>query len=151
MNRLMVFLALLLLLAGSGSAQALPAPEEIKAFDTPNDAGGSVTLTWPKAEAAAAGTAYLVRVATSPEGPFHLVAEVEASGNLMSEDLAMFGHGEENERIHFAHVKDYRPEGADEAVSLESGQTYYLRLDVRSAGRTIEGAGVVQAQALVSI
>ena len=146
MNRLMVFLALLLL-AGSGSAQALVVPEEIEAFDTPNDAGGSITLTWPKAEAAAAGTAYLVRIATSPEGPFHLAAEVEASGNLMSEDLAMFGHGEENERIHFAHVKDYRPEGADEAVSLESGQTYYLRLDVRSAGRTIEGAGVVQAQA----
>ena len=138
----------LILLATAAGALPLPPPDQVEAFDTPNDAGGSITLTWPRSAALPADAIYLVSVATAPEGPFHLAVEVEAVGHLMSDEPALFGHRDENENFHFAHVKGYALPGEEPGfAALEDGQTYYFRLGVRAGGQTIEGASAIPATA----
>ena len=78
--------ATLILIAGlslTAAAGAQPAIE-IDLFDTPNDAGGSLSLTW-RADAAPAGTLYRVYLAESPEGAFHVAAETMAPGRMSDE------------------------------------------------------------------
>jgi len=137
----------LLSCAAWGYAQLLIPPSQIEVFDTPNDAGGSITLTWPRVENAASGTAYLIWVAESPEGPFYLAAEVDAAGSLMSDEPAIFGHGDENSNYHFVHAKEYKRAEDAEAVPFEDSKPYYFRLGVRTAGQTVDGSTVVQGEA----
>ena len=109
--------ATLILIAGlslTSAAGAQPAIE-IDLFDTPNDGGGSLSLTW-RADAAPAGTLYRVYLAESPEGPFHVAAETMAPGR-MSDEPALFGHDPANAGRYVLHLTD-----------LEDGTTYQARL-----------------------
>jgi hypothetical protein len=143
MNPLIFTLALLSTLALS-HAQPLQPPTEVEAFDTPSDAGGSITLTWPRSASAPPGAVYLVSIATALDGPFYPAAEVDAAANLMSAEPATFGHADKNENFHFAHITGYT---ATEAQTVENDTPYYFRLGARTADQTIEGATVIQAQA----
>jgi len=144
MNPLMFTTLALLSTLALSHAQPLQPPGGLAAFDTPSDAGGSITLTWPRASAAPPGTVYLISIATAAEGPFHPAAEVSAAANLMSAEPATFGHTDENENFHFAHITGYTVE---EAQIIENDTPYYFRLGVRTGNQTMEGATAVQAQA----
>ena len=139
-------LIFLLLLGGavSSPAQSLQPPERFEAFDTPNDAGGSITLTWSRSSVPA-GSVYLVSVATAPNGPFFPAAEVDAAGNLMSDDPSAFGRDEGNANFHFARVREFSV--GEQKVTLENGRPYYFRLGLRMADRAFEGGSTVQAEA----
>ena len=132
---LIAFLAL----ATTASAQRLHPPLQIEAFDTPNDAGRSISVTWPIWESAPADTKYRVYVAEDAAGPFHLADEVAIPG-LMSAEPDRFGFAEENDRRNVLHVKTYTPAGSEEAIELEDGRTYHVRLGVRSAQGEMRGA-----------
>ena len=137
------------LLAGTFeiTAQQLPPPAEVTAFDTPNDAGKSITLTWRRADLPP-GTFYRVWIAESFDGPFYPVAEVDAAGNLMSDEPATFGHRAENSDYHFVHIRRYTvPGGEAKRATLEDGKPYYARVDVRASGETVQGTKVVTAEA----
>ncbi len=121
-------------------------PAPIQAFDTPGDAGGSITLTWPRSASVPADAVYLISIATAPDGPFYAAAEVSAAANLMSDEPGTFGRVAENENHHFTHIAEYA-DAAGEPVKVEDGKTYFFRLGVRAAGQTIEGTTVVQAEA----
>ncbi|NKB66583.1 MAG: hypothetical protein GKR89_05945 [Candidatus Latescibacteria bacterium] len=135
-----------LLLAFVIGARALTPPTALEAFDTPSDAGGSITLTWPRAADAPVGTTYLIWVALSPEGPFHPAAEISAVGNIMANEPALFGHDDANENFHFAHINGYTPAGAEASTELDNETTYYLRLDVKTGTQIQAGTGVAQAR-----
>lgn len=120
-------------------------PTGVEAFDTPNDDGGSITLTWPRDPRANENTIYQIAIAESSNGPFRVATEVSAGGNLMSEVPALFGHGEENENFHYVHVEKFAGSGGK--APLEDGKAYYFHIDVRSAGGTIRGVEIVEAQA----
>lgn len=144
-RRILVFgLALLI---GGGSAAAVAPPAEVAATDTPNDAGGSLTVSWRKDAEAGPGTVYLVRLATAPEGPFHLAAEVPAAGPTMADEPATFGHGEQTHLYQFVHLRRYRPEGAGQEVSLQNDVPYYARVDLRSPDGEALGQTVARAVA----
>ena len=96
-------------LATMAHAQQLQPPMQIHAFDTPNDAGGSITVTWPRWESAPEGTGYRLYIAESSGGPFHLAAQAVAPA-LMSDDLALFGYDDENENYHFLQAAKYEIE-----------------------------------------
>ena len=113
------------------SGDVLSAPTGVEAFDTPNDDGGSIMVTWPRLEAAPAGTLYEIHLSETADGPFHLAAEIDAAGNLMTDDPATFGHGDDNARFHFANVSDFTPAGADSATSLKDGHEYYVKVGIR--------------------
>ena len=128
---LTAFVAIAACAATVSASTLVAAPTQIKAFDTPNDAGGSITVTWPRSDDGPAGTAYRVYIGESSKGPFHHAADVDPEGSFMSEDPAAFGRAAENENFHYIHVKEYTPRKA-EAVALESDKTYYVRLGIRS-------------------
>ena len=46
-------------------------PPGFEAFDTPNDGGGSITVTWPLDETAPGDAVYNIYVAELATGPFH--------------------------------------------------------------------------------
>ena len=118
-------------------AQSLSGPDGVEAFDTPNDAGGSITVTWLSDASAAM---YEIFLADSPAGPFHLAATVGADGSLKSDAPAIFGHDAGNSLFHFAHVVGFTPAGEDEATPLTDGNTYYVKVGVRAAdGSTGQG------------
>ena len=126
------------LMAAPALAQlAAPVPD-VDAFDTPDDAGGSITVTWPRADAATPGTVYLVYVAAAAKGPFHLATEVDASGSLQTDDPAVFGYGEDNARSHYAHVESYA-DGEDD-TRIVTGRPYFVRLGVRSGAGELRGS-----------
>ena len=140
-------LIFLLLLGGvfSNPVQSLQPPERFEAFDTPNDAGGSVTLTWPRFSSVPAGDVYLVSVAIAPDGPFYPAAEVNAAGNLTSGDAVSPGSDEENRNLHLARVREFFV--GEQKVPLENNKPYYFRLGLRGASQDFPGGSTVQAEA----
>ena len=120
-------------------------PVVVEAFDTPDDAGGSITLTWPKDPRANENTIYQIAVAESPNGPFRVVTEVAAVGNFMAEQPGLFGHGDELVNFHYAHIEEFA--GAAGKQPLEDDKTYYFHIDVRTAGGTVRGKTIVEASA----
>ena len=130
---------------GLGTLLAHPKPPiEVQAFDTPNDDGGSITLTWPRDRQISENAIYQVAIADSPNGPFRVAAEVAATENLMAEAPALFGHGDELANRHYVNVKEFA--GAGGKTPLEDGKTYYFHVDVRSAGGAIRGKVIVHAE-----
>ena len=130
---------------GLGTLLAHPEPPiEVQAFDTPNDDGGSITLTWPRDRQISENAMYQVTIADSPSGPFRVVAEVAATKNLMSEAPALFGRGADLENHHYVNVEEFA--GAGGKTPLEDGKTYYFHIDVRSAGGAIRGKVIVNAE-----
>lgn len=130
---------------GLGTLLAHPKlPIEVQAFDTPNDDGGSITLTWPRDRQISENAIYQVAIADSPNGPFRVAAEVAATENLMAEAPALFGHGDELANRHYVNVEEFA--GAGGKTPLEDGKTYYFHVDVRSAGGAIRGKVIVHAE-----
>ena len=132
---------------GLGTLLAHPKPPiEVQAFDTPNDDGGSITLTWPRDRQISENAIYQVAIADSPNGPFRVTAEVAATENLMAEAPALFGHGDELANRHYVNVEEFA--GAGGKTPLEDGKTYYFHVDVRSAGGAIRGKVIVHAESV---
>ncbi|MGY8822705.1 MAG: DUF6754 domain-containing protein [Candidatus Latescibacterota bacterium] len=138
-------LAIVLGIVPRVEGQELPSLGKLEAFDTPNDAGGSITLTWPRLNGLSETAVYEAYVSESADGPFFLVAEISPAGNFMAEKPAQFGYGADLERTHFAPVAEY--ERADGIVTIDSEKTYYLRLDLRD-GDQISRGDVVSASAM---
>ncbi len=144
---LTTFFAIAACAATVSASTVVAAPIEIKAFDTPNDAGGSITVTWPRSDDVPAGTTYRVYIGESSKGPFHYAADVDPGGSFMSEDPAAFGRAAKNENFHYVHVKSYEPRTGDgEKILLENDTTYYVRLGIRSPMGETRGQ-VVEASA----
>jgi hypothetical protein len=106
-------------------------PLAIEVYDTPNDAGGSLTLTWSRAEAGAASS-YSVYVATAADGPFRL-ATATATPGLKSAEPGLFGYDDDNDGFHVLHISDYATGNGEERESLKDGTTYFVRLGVQTA------------------
>jgi hypothetical protein len=132
-------LCMLALVTFTAEARGVPRLEKVEAFDTPNDRGGSITLTWPVRSDLPKGTPFQIRIAESRVGPFHTVAEFASSEpELLSSDPATFGHTEQNNSRQFHHISSYSPV-KDATVSLENEMTYYLRVDIEGEpGEIIE-------------
>ena len=146
MKHVLFLLVVAALAVEAQSADVLSAPTGVEAFDTPNDGGGSIMVTWPRWDAAPAGTLYEIHISESADGPFHLAAEIGAAGHLMTDDPATFGHGDDNARFHFANVSGFTPASADSATSLEDGHTYYVVVGIRDpSGSLTMGTEVLAA------
>lgn len=119
------------------SSSQVIAPPSIDVFDTPNDGGGSITITWPLAEDIPEGTIYNIYIAQSAKGPFNKAATIPAKASLQSEDKATFGFGPETSMGQFVHVSEFIED--DEKLSLENENSYFVRIGVQSAGGETRG------------
>lgn len=138
-------IAIALGLATVAHPQQLKPPMQIEAFDTPNDAGGSITVTWPWWENAPEGTRYRLYIAESTGGPFHLAVETSAPA-FMSDDPALFGYDAQNDYYSFLQAAKYVVEEGEDPVAVENGKPYLLRLGIRTGEGEMRGA-VVEAVA----
>jgi len=103
-------------------------PTGVKAEDTPNDSGGSITVVWNRAELPD-GAMYKLVVSESETGPFHPAANIDPSGNLQSSDPGTFGHGAETSQMHFAKIAEYAdPADPSKKIAIENGKTYYVQV-----------------------
>lgn len=103
-------------------------PTQIQAMDTPNDAGGSITLTWNRADLPPKSV-YKIAIGESPNGPFYLATELPTTANLMSDDPATFGHGDETAQTHFFNITEYQDtNNTEKPLKLETDKTYYVQI-----------------------
>ena len=103
-------------------------PTGVKAEDTPNDSGGSITVVWNRAELPD-GAIYKIVISESETGPFHPTANIDPSGNLQSSDPGTFGHGAETSQMHFAKIAEYAdPTDPSKKIAIENGKTYYVQV-----------------------
>jgi hypothetical protein len=145
--RLIASLTLTILVVSPATAQLVSSVPEITAFDTPDDAGGSITVTWPPADHVPPATVYRIYLAESSAGPFHLAAEIDAGTSFQSEDTAVFGFAEENANRHFAHVKSYAGDNGESSTDMVTGRPYFVRLVVRSPSGELRGAVTTAVEA----
>ena len=80
--------------------QRIPAPEEIRLSDLPNDSGDALVLTWKVQEGLPESARYTVYFSESPQGPFlplpfHL-RPVRPGENLMIDNLQYFKYSRRN-------------------------------------------------------
>jgi hypothetical protein len=113
-------------------AGALEAPVAVEAFDTPDDAGGSITVRWPRA-ADEEGVVYQVGVALAAEGPFYQVAEVNAAPG-----------GSDPYQLQ---ASQYTTPDSAGAASIENDRTYYFHVDAWRGGEVAEGQALAHARA----
>ncbi len=104
-------------------------PTGVKAEDTPNDSGGSITVVWdyPESYEKAEQIRYIISVGEFENGPFHSAKYNEA--NLQSTDPGTFGHGEETSQKIFARITAYvAPTDPPKRIAIENGKTYYVQV-----------------------
>ncbi len=145
------FLLVVYFLASTHSVNA-QTPAEFQAYDTPNDAGGNVTVTWKQVDNLPPGTTYRISVSETSDGPFQPAAEVDPAGSLQSNDPGTFGHGEETSSYHFANIGSYQsPQDPTQTVTLDNNKTYYFRLAAVDASGTISESAGQAAEALENL
>ena len=117
-------------------------PTGVKAEDTPNDSGGSITVTWdyPESYERAEQIRYVIYVSESENGPFH-AAKFDAA-NLQSSDPGTFGHGEETFHKFFARISEYvDPADLSKRIAIENGKTYYVQvISISPSGESFPSA-----------
>ena len=123
---------------------SLPLIDNIEAFDTPNDAGNSITLTWAQPRSIPEGAVYKAYIAESNEGPYYPASEIAGGTNLQYEEPETFGYGDAARAAHFIHIAEYA--GGEGVVSLKNDKTYYVRLELHSGKRSTR-APIVTASA----
>lgn len=122
-------------------------PTGVKAEDTPNDSGGSITVVWNRAELPD-GAMYKIVVSESETGPFHPAANIDPSGNLQSSDPGTFGHGEETSRMHFSKIAEYTdPTDSSKKIALENGKTYYVQVITQLPDNEVFPSAIANAEA----
>ena len=103
-------------------------PEGVVVMDTPNDAGGSITVTWIKGDLLE-GAKYTIGISESKSGPFE---PVSGDIKLQSSDPGTFGHGEETSQMNFVRIGD-----------RETGKTYYVQVStVLASGETLPSPAI---------
>ena len=104
-------------------------PTGVKAEDTSNDSGGSITVIWdyPEPYEGVEQIKYTISVGESETGPFH-GAKFNAA-NLQSSDPGTFGHGEETSQKLFVKITEYiDPADTSKRVKIQNGKLYYVQV-----------------------
>ena len=125
-------------------------PTGVKAEDTPNDSGGSITVIWvpPEISEGIKYTTYkyTILIGESETGPFHS-AKIDAS-DLQSSDPGTFGHGVETFHKFFARISEYvDPADLSKRIALENGKTYYVQVTAHSPSGESFPSATVSAEA----
>ena len=129
-------------LAQDQNKAQLSPPQEFTAFDTPNDDGKSISLTWRViSENNRAGVYYIVYAAQTTDGPWQ---EQTRLVNLKSDYPQYFGLRESNNQWHFYEITGIKKDGTDDNP-IPITTTTYFKLSVTDGTQTIEFPKIVSA------
>ncbi|MFH1230506.1 MAG: DUF6754 domain-containing protein [Planctomycetota bacterium] len=124
-------------------AQLSP-PQEFTAFDTPNDAGKSISLTWRVSENDREGVYYIISVALAPDGPWKEVEKVLSTIGFKSDAPQYFGLNDSNKLWHFYEVTGIKKDITDDNP-IPITTTTYFKLAVTEGINTVEFPNIVSA------
>jgi hypothetical protein len=143
--RLLIIISIIITSSSLISAQdqnkpQLSPPQEFTAFDTPNDAGKSVSLTWRVSENDREGVDYIISVALCPDGPWKEVDKVSSTVGFKSDFPQYFSiFNKSNKDWHFYEITKI----SDEIDSITT--TTYFKLAVTDGINNIEFPEIVSA------
>ncbi|MEE9199997.1 MAG: fibronectin type III domain-containing protein [Candidatus Brocadiales bacterium] len=80
-------------------------PEELRAFDVPDDAGGSIGLSWKASPADSPDVSYIVYVSTSENGPWQEAARITSTTGYKSDAPQYFGFRKKQRNHHFVEIQ----------------------------------------------
>lgn len=121
-------------------------PEDLRAFDIPNDAGGSIGLSWRASPSDAPDVDYIVYVSTSENGPWQEAARLTSTTGYKSDVPGLFGFRKKQGGFHFVVIEPRKvwPEANDKE---NKGATYYFKLAMAKGADVTELDQVVSARA----
>lgn len=141
---------MLALTAGPAQAQEppeLPKLQEVEAYDTPNDAGKSILITWRVWTGETAETVYSVLMAKKAEGPYTSVATVKGKTSFKSDKPKYFGFSANNKLYHYAKIdlKEEKPAKPEDKPKPVNGVTHFFKLKAIHGGSEVESEVVSAA------
>lgn len=113
--------------------------EDFTAFDTPNDAGKSISLTWRVSPNDREGVYYIIYASQKEDGPFTEIDKIISAINFKSDAPQYFGLSENNNKYHFYEAT--RIPGIIESITT----TTYFKVAVVSVNEIISTSNVVSA------
>ena len=151
MKLLRLMFLIVFCLVNLGIANAEPGiTNDLKAMDTPNDSGKSITLSWSAKEKEVVSQEYSVDIANSKGGPWYEAARISAILGFQSDHPDIFGFGDETKKNHAVIVDTYIKPAKDSPgkkikVKLENHKPYYFRLNIRENGTKLISNNIVSA------
>jgi uncharacterized protein DUF6754 len=110
---------------GQSFAFLIP-PSEFKAFDTPNDAGETVSLTWPVSPSDAADVFYVIYIDKDKNGSFEKEAiRIKSNTSYRTSVPEIYGYKKTNGNYHYFQVN---PRKVLNGETLNKKQVYYFKL-----------------------
>ncbi|MFQ5956756.1 MAG: DUF6754 domain-containing protein [Candidatus Brocadiales bacterium] len=124
----------------------LALPEDLKAFDIPNDAGGSLGLSWSVSPSDSPDVDYVIYISMSEDGPWHEAIRVMSTTSYKSDAPGIFGFRKKQRNFHFVMVEPRRilPEARDKE---NKKAPYYFKLAMAKGEYVVELDEVVSARA----
>jgi len=123
--------------------QSLTPIEDFTAFDTPNDMGSGISLTWRVSPNDREGVTYIIYASTMPDGPWKEQAQILSTLGFKSDAPQYFGVNESNKQWHFYELSKLKENKDDNnAKPIPNGTTTYFKLAVTDGVNTVESPGV---------
>jgi hypothetical protein len=124
------------------AAELIP-PEGFRAFDTPNDGGGSITLTWRCSPSDSPEVDYVLYIANAPEGPWQEATSIRSDTHYKSDTLERFGLRRKNKYLHSLTIDPRRYFQSDKNRKT----LYYFKLAMAGGEELVTTGEVVSARA----
>ncbi len=107
------------------SAFLIP-PTEFKAFDTPNDAGDAISLTWTASPSDAPDVSYVVYLDKDKNGTFEKEAvRIKSNANYRTSAPEIYGYKKSNGNYHYVQIF---PKKVLNGEAVGQKQTFYFKL-----------------------
>ncbi|MCC7211782.1 MAG: hypothetical protein IT451_08000, partial [Candidatus Brocadia sp.] len=120
-------------------------PAEFRAFDTPNDAGESISLTWSDSASDAPDVVYVVYIDKDKNGPFEKEAiRIKSNTSYRTGAPEIYGHKKSNEDYHYVQIF---PRKVYNGEAIDKKQVYYFKLGMVSGESKIAFDTVASARA----
>ncbi len=119
-------------------------PRGLKAFDIPDDSGGSIGVSWNVSPSDAPDVEYIVYISRSEDGPWEKAAGFVSTTGYASDAPHIFGFRKKYRNIHFVEIEPRKvfPDANNEE---NNGATYYFKLVMARGSDIAELDKVVSA------
>lgn len=120
-------------------------PAELRAFDTPNDAGETISLTWSVSPSDAPDVFYVVYIDRDKNGAFEKEAiRIKSNTSYRTGAPEIYGYKKSNENYHYIQIF---PRKVFNGEPIDKRQVYYFKLGMVSGESKIVFDTVASARA----
>ncbi|MDO8137033.1 MAG: fibronectin type III domain-containing protein [Candidatus Brocadiales bacterium] len=118
-------------------------PEGFKAFDTPNDSGETISLTWKVSPSESTDIDYIIYLSPSTDGPWQEAVRFRSDTHYKSDAPELFGFRKKLRNSHFLRIEPRRYFPGKENKKA----VYYFKLAMARGEEVVPQGEVVSARA----